>query len=173
VREIVKDLWRQPLVWGVAGVVTLGVVIVGVLLAFRPQVPLPVDITKQLSFPLVYPPTKTSYTMDKKSASYSASAKVLIFHAKADNLDLTISEQATPDTINDIPEYYPKLIEKLNGYSDFDSLNGKVSLTHPKELNGGQTAVFNGKGTLMFVKPSHDMSNDEWRTFFNSLVVKQ
>ena len=84
---------------------------------------------------------------------------------------MLISEQATPQVFNDIPEYYPKLIEKLNGYSDFDSVLGKVSLTKPKELNGAQSAVFNGKGTLMFVRPNQSLSDDDWRQFFDQMTI--
>jgi hypothetical protein len=168
-----KKFWQQPLVWGIGGALCVGLIIAGVLLAFRPQVPIPAETLKQLKFSLLYPPSNDGYVVDQTTINYNRDAGALIFHAKKANDEFVFSEQPTPDSINDIPEYYAKMTEKLNSYSDFESLNGKVSLTRPKELNGKQTAVFNGKGTLMFVRPSRDLSKDEWRTFFNTLVVKK
>jgi CxxC motif-containing protein (DUF1111 family) len=44
-------------------------------------------------------------------------------------------------------------------------------LTHPKELSGGQSAVANKAGTLIFAKPSVNLTNDEWKDFFESLRI--
>ena len=147
----------------------VGFVLALVLVLLRPQVPIPTEIRKQLNFSVFYPNKRSIYKVDQKTASYDPKTKVLIFHAKSANNDLTIAEQATPDPFNDIPQYYEKFTQVLNGYKDFDSANGKVSLTRPKELSGGQSAVFNNKGTLMFVHPAHDLSDDEWRKFFDAL----
>jgi len=166
-----KKFWQLPVVWGVIGVLVTGLLVAGLLVIFRPRVPIPDRIVHQLNFSLMYPDASSGYEVDPSKTSYDASSKVLIFHAKQEGVELIITEQATPDPFNDIPQYYPKLIEKLNGYKDFDSINGSVSLTRPTELKGGQTAVFNGKGTLIFVKPSRALSDDDWRAFFNSLVI--
>ena len=166
-----KDILRMPVVWAIGSVVVLGLLIGGILFLLRPQTPIPDAMYKKLDFSLFYPDPTSGYTIDSKLVSFDASAKVLVFHAKKSGQDMLISEQSTPPVFNDIPEYYPKLIEKLNGYLDFDSLNGKVSLTKPKELNGVQSAVFNGKGTLMFVKPNHALSDDDWRQFFNQMTI--
>jgi hypothetical protein len=169
--RVIQNFWRQPLFWAVAGALAVGLVVGGILWLVHPRLPISSEIRKQLTFPLFYPGTESSYVVDAKTVNYNGHDKVLIFHAKSGDTDMTISEQATPDPFNDIPEYYPKLIEKLHGYNDFDSLNGKVSLTRPEELKGGQSAVFNGKGTLMFVHPSRDLRDDEWRSFFNALII--
>jgi hypothetical protein len=167
----VKQVWRQPVFWAVTGALAVGLLVGLILWLLHPRAPISSEIRKQVSFPLFYPGAESRYAVDAQTVTYNARDKVLIFHAKSGDVDMTISEQATPDPLNDIPEYYPKLIEKLHGYSDFDSLNGKVSLTRPEELKGAQSAVFNGKGTLMFVHPSHDLSDDAWRTFFNAMTI--
>src|SRR5688500_14682089 len=115
----------------VGGVVALGLVIGGLLFVFRPHLPIPGEIKKQLNLSVLYPDGSGGYEIDESTLSYDKQAKVLIFHIKSKDRDLTVSQQATPDPFIDIPEYYPKLMEKLHSYSDFESLNGKVSLTRP------------------------------------------
>lgn len=151
----------------------LGIVIFAVVLLARPRFPLSEEIQKQLTFSLLYPDGSSGHKIAADTATYDGRTKVLIFHAKKGEIDMTISEQATPEQFNDIPEYYPKLVEKLHAYTTFDSLHGKVSLTQPEELKGEQSAVFNGKGTLMFVHPSRNLSVDEWRDFFNTLAIAE
>jgi len=166
-----QRFWREPLFWVLAGCVALGLVIAGLLYAFRPHLPIPDAMLKKLNFSVFYPGKDNAFSIDSKSVNYDESSRVLLFHVRNDSNDITITQQATPDPINDIPEYYPKLLEKLGDYKDFDSANGKVGLTHPHELNGAQSAIFNGKGTLMFAHPEHDMSNDAWQRFFNALAL--
>jgi hypothetical protein len=84
---------------------------------------------------------------------------------------LYITEQNTPDPFNDIPQYYPTLLGKLNEYSEIQTSIGTVALTHPTELKGGQSAVSNTHGTLMFVRPQNNLSDSQWKNFFNSIDV--
>jgi hypothetical protein len=72
----------------------------------------------------------------------------------------------------DIPAAYTKLLSSLNQFDSFDSPNGTVALTHPKELNGAESAVMNAKGTLLFVRPNGNVSSDDWRRLFNNLHVQ-
>jgi len=161
--------FRGPIWLITSGAVAVGLVLAIVLVALRPRMPIPESILQKLNFSVFYPGGHSTYKVDQNSITYSSSDKVLIFHAKSDDNDLTISEQATPDSFNDIPDYYTKLLEKLNDYKDFDSVSGKVALTRPQELKGAQSAVFNSRGVLMFVHPAHDLSNDDWRKFFDSI----
>jgi len=66
---------------------------------------------------------------------------------------------------------YDKVVTSMNGYGKFDCDSGTVHLTRPKDLAGKQAAVMNAKGTLMFVKPASDLSEDQWRKLFNGLEV--
>lgn len=166
-----KKIIQQPITWMVSGALLLGALVMTLVVVLKPQSPIPADVLSRLNFPVFYPDSVTGYEVDKDSVAYNAHAKVLIFHTKSSSQDFTISEQATPDEFNDIPDYYSKLIDKLHGYSNFDSVNGKVSLTRPEEFKGAQQAVFNGKGTLMFVHPAHEMSDSDWRKYFNAQAM--
>jgi len=133
------------------------------------------SITKyKLNYPLFWPDKSSTIVASKVTIKYDPSVKLISYNAidKA-GVRFIITEQETPASFNDIPQAFSKLIETMSQYSSFDSQNGTVYLTHPKELNGGQAAVMNSKGTLMFVKPSVALEDDTWKEFFNSLVIEK
>lgn len=108
--------------------------------------------------------------MSTTTFKYDPSAQILSFVATIDGATTTVTEQATPDSFNDIPQYYSRLIEEMNGYSTISTYNGNVDLTRPSDVNGDQVAVMNAKGVLMFVHVrSGSLSADQWRIFFNGL----
>ena len=133
---------------------------------------IPVVIKKQVSFVIFWPQKPASVNADKTTIKYDPANKLLTYIAHTtDGARLIVSQQPTPDTFNDIPQYYPKFIESLQQYGTFGSLSGIVYLTHPKELKGGQTAVMNSKGTLMLIKPDKAVSDDTWRRLFNNMQI--
>lgn len=136
---------------------------------------LPSAVAEQLSFGVYFPTTKTTIArVDKHTISYQASSGLLGYTATlTDGTTVSVNQQATPESFVDIPQAYEKLVSSLQPYSSFDSINGKVSLTHPKELQGGQSAVMNAKGTLLFARPSKSLTNDQWRQLFNGLFAQQ
>ena len=133
---------------------------------------IPSDIKKQLSFIVFYPSPNASAVVNQKSFKYDAQSKLLSYVLGYDGKQLTVAEQPTPQNFVDIPPAYEKLIESLNEYNSFDSYYDKVSLTHPKEFKGQQSAVMNSKGTLLFVHPTDgDLNLDQWKKLFNGLEV--
>ena len=151
-------------------IILLGAAAYGVVLLVKPKPTIPTDIRKQLSFGVYYPQDKSILDVNKKSFGYDSETSVLSFTGKRSNgTKVSFNEQATPDNFVDIPQIYDKLVESLHPYTSFDSVNGKVSLTHPAELKGGQSAILNAQGTLMFVRPDHDLTDTEWRQLFTDL----
>jgi hypothetical protein len=146
------------------------ILIAGAVLAFirtRPGDPLlPSSIASQVSF-IAYLPSREWET---PQGQMTYQKDVLTIHSSKSGTALTISEQATPEVFNDVPDYYPALISKLNKYASLDTANGTAYLTKPTELNG-QQAVLNNAGTLIFVHPSKNLSNGDWRRLFNGLQV--
>jgi len=134
--------------------------------------PIPQRTLKQAGFGIWYPTNKTlglKVDRDTIKFSQSGSDKLVTFIARNDSNNLSFTEQPLPESFIDVPQLYDKMIEKLRGYSSFDSVNGTVSVTRPEELKGGQTAVMKSKGTLLFVKPDKDVSIDDWRQIMNNL----
>jgi hypothetical protein len=114
----------------------------------KPQ-PVAADIVKQLSFsPFVVTKGSGATVLSQK---YDPTSQVYFFVMEtADGKRFTVSEQSTPVNFSEIPELYTKLLDGLNKYDTVETVNGTVSLTHPK--TGGAQAVLNEKGVLMFVR---------------------
>ena len=130
------------------------------------------EIKKQLNFATVLVDSNQNQIIaDKATVKYDQSIKLLSYNASYKGNKLTVSLQASPDGFSDTPQVFDAFIEKFRGYDSFDSKNGTVHLTHPVELNGGQTAVMNSRGVLLFIKPTNDLSIEDWKAFFNNLTI--
>ena len=133
---------------------------------------IPANIQKQLSFSVFWPDKNAPVTVTKNTLKYSPSNGLLSYVETTNTaVELVISEQATPDTFTASPQVYSQFIQHLLEYEEFSSLNGTVYLTHPKELKGIQTAVLNANGTLMFIKPNQNLSDNTWRQIFNDIEL--
>ncbi|MDB5178429.1 MAG: hypothetical protein JWN01_372 [Patescibacteria group bacterium] len=164
---------NRPILWMVVGAIMVGLIVAGIIVILHPRSPIPSSIKTQLTFPVFYPDPTTGYKIDPGSITYSARDKVLIFNVSSSGNRIVFSEQGTPGPFNDVAGYYDKFIEKLGGYASFDSTNGKVSLAHPQELKGGQSAIMNAKGTLLFAHPDKDLSDDNWHKLFNAMAMEK
>lgn len=147
----------------------IGSVVIGVML-IAPKPPVPAEVKRAVTSTLMVPQVR-DVDVARESMKYDGSLKLLTYTVSAYGVKTVVSEQPTPENFIDIPQVYDKVVEGMNEYSKFDTDSGTVHLTRPKELNGKQTAVMNAKGTLMFVKPEKDLSDDQWRKFFGSLEV--
>ena len=157
--------------------ITIGILVIGGLGWWRntDKPTLPSSVAHQLSFGVYFPASKIKdVSIDKRSISYQANGGRLSYRAQlTDGTTIDVNQQATPESFVDIPQAYDKLVASLQPYTSFDSINGKVSLTYPKELKGSQSAVMNAKGTLLFARPSKSLSDEQWRQLFNGLFAQQ
>jgi len=132
---------------------------------------LPSSILKKIAFQVYVPPQGDTWSLDSDSVKYNNEEGILTYTMLSGGISAYITEQNTPDQFNDIPQYYPALLGKLNQYSQIETKIGTVALTSPTELKGGQTAVLNSHGTLMFIKPTKKLSDNEWKQLINSFEV--
>lgn len=146
-------------------------IILGLIWLSRPVVPS--FIGRQASFIIAYPGEKNSAKIDRSSFKYDTNNKILTYTSSIDSTHLVVTNQAAPDTFTDVPQTYDKLLTSMHAYSNFDSAAGKVSLTHPPNVNNQQVAVVIIQGTLMFVRADHDLDQDQWRRFFNNLLISK
>lgn len=147
---------------------------VGAYLGLHKSPLIPPAIKKQVAFVIYYPNKTSGVQVDSSSFKYDNDSKVLSFKATGYGVKMTIGEQPTPQGFIDIPQAYDKLIEDLNGYSEFGSYYGTIDLLHPKEFKGQQSAALNAKGTLMFVHPTNgSLNKNQWQQFFNTLQLIQ
>lgn len=133
---------------------------------------IPASIKQQIAFQIyVTANGNKQWATDKQSVKYDNSLGLLSYTTTSANNSLYVTEQLTPSQFTDIPQYYPTLVSKLNEYSEVQTNLGTVALTHPTELNGGQTAIINTAGTLMFIKPKTNLTDAQWTSFINSMIV--
>lgn len=133
---------------------------------------IPVSIQKQLSFvPFVTAPTSFNPVSQPYSIKYDKSAQVLSYDIKYLGQQIVVSQQATPQSFNDIPEVYTQLITKMQGEASFSTPAGTVNITYPSEYKGAQTAVMNNDGVLMFARPVKNLSSTQWQKLFDQFVT--
>jgi hypothetical protein len=156
----------------VLAVVIIAAVVAAVLLLGN-QPGLPRSVTRSANFTLYYPDTGGDWQIDRPTIDFNKSGQVLTYTLRSSNNRMVLTQQQRPDAFDDVPHYYDTLLNKLNEYDEISTAVGKVALTRPKELNGGQSAVSNtSKGTLIFAHPDHELSAGEWKTFFNQLRLE-
>jgi hypothetical protein len=141
------------------------------------QVVISKQILSEANFTIFYPnianKTASNWQFEKDLTTYDTSSGVLTLHAlqASSGKRIVLNEQPVPGAFTDVPTQYSRMLTTLNEYNELQIGFGTVALTHPKELNGGQTAVANKAGTLIFAKPSADLTDDEWSNFFGSLRI--
>lgn len=151
------------------GVTAIGLLVIIVML-LGPKPPVPAEIKRAVTSTLLVPKAR-DVVVNRESMKYDSQLNLLTYSAIAYGVKTVVSQQPTPESFIDIPQVYDKVVASMNEYKKFDSDSGTVHLTRPKDLGGKQAAVMNTKGTLMFVKPERDLSEDQWRKLFNNLEI--
>lgn len=170
--NLLKRLSARGLVLAVMGLVLIGVLGVIAKNGLASDDLLPPAVARQVTYPVLMPSDETTTVINPESISFQADADLLSYTAVLESgAKIFVNQQPTPESFVDIPQAYDKLIASLQPYANFESINGKVSLTKPKEFNGQQSAVMNAKGTLMFVRSEAELSDDQWRKVFNNLRI--
>lgn len=159
-----KRLWLIMM-----GVTAIGLLVIIVML-LGPKPPVPAEIKRAVTSTLLVPKAR-DVAVNRESMKYDSQLTLLTYSAIAYGVKTVVSQQPTPESFIDIPQVYDKVVASMNEYKKFDTDSGTVHLTRPKDLGGKQAAVMNTKGTLMFVKPERDLSEDQWRKLFNNLEI--
>lgn len=158
--------------WWIIGLgVVVPCVVVGGFLLRGGVGSIPVEIRRQVST-AVFLPARDESPVARDTVKFDAPTKLLTFTTTYQDIELIVSQQPTPESFVDIPQVYEKVVEGMHEYAKFDSVMGTAHLTRPPEAGGKQAAVLNAKGTLMFVKPAKDLSDDQWRRWFNRLSIE-
>jgi len=135
------------------------------------------QILSEANFTIFYPSiaakTVNDWQFEKDLTTYDKSSGVLTLHSRQASTGkrIVLNEQPVPGAFTDVPTQYGKMLTTLNEYNELQLGFGTVALTRPIELNGGQAAVANKSGTLIFAKPSADLTDGEWQSFFEGLRI--
>ena len=157
---------KRIIAFALVAVVAAGAITAGVLVVLAPKIP--PAMARQVSFVVGYP--AADWKVDRGSFRFQADAgKVLTFTATRGDVELTVAEQPTPEPFKDIPNYMDKITTQMAEFASFDTAHGTVHLTRPQSAGSRQVAVVDYQGTLSFVRSSADLSQDDWRRYFNTL----
>lgn len=129
--------------------------------------PIPEKIHERLSFD-VYLPDPVKAQIDQNTFTFNEEEQALTFAVTSNGVRILITQQPEPAIFKE-GEVYQHLLNKMRQYDEVKTTIGTATLTSPEELKGGQTAVINTKGILLFAKPDKNLTSEEWRNFFNSL----
>lgn len=124
---------------------------------------------KQLNFPVYAAKNAAGFNLESSSIAVTNqdSDTIISFDLINRSNKVTITEQAYPEVI--IPDQF---FAGLNEYDDVSSNLGKIVLARPPKNNSHQVAVATPNNvTMIFANPQKELSNDQWRQFFNSLDV--
>lgn len=140
----------------------------------EPQTSLiPTSINEKVSFPSYVPSNDAHWVLDSSKTSFDQESGVLSLTFTQGSRSIVLTQQASPQVFSDVPQQYTKMLSSMNQYAELQTAFGAVAITHPKELNGGQAAVINKSGTLIFAKPNQELSDEEWKVFFNNLRLNK
>lgn len=164
---------RQGIVGGRLNSLLIVLVLVasigGVIYFTRDTSIVPKNILSQLKFEPIVPSDSSVLWVDTTTFKYDTKSEVFsyIITTRVNTIKLTVTEQATPDEIVDIPDAFDKLQNSIKPYLTFDSQFGKVAIGTP-EGTKNEVAVMNSKGVLLFISSEAKISEDEWREIINS-----
>ena len=137
--------------------------------------PLPEAIRNQVTFRVFYPVSRL-VKVDSSSYQYDADRKILTFTADFGGHSMSFNEQLTPDALgSDSQPYYQAIGIHLN--AQFKVSLGQVALTKFWQSGtltpNGQSALLSAKGTLLTVHYAKTLSNQDWKTLFETLKIIQ
>ena len=167
---IINNFKNKPLLRFLSSFLVIGIIIIIILIVYPNKPPFRGELKSQVTSTILIP-KGNNYAVVRDTAKYSRTEKLLSFKiTQYDKTIATITEQPTPETFTDIPEFAGKFFTHAGEYKSFDSINGAVHLLHPQK-NIKDAAAMNAKGTLMFVNPQVNFSEDDWRKLFQSISI--
>lgn len=137
--------------------------------------PFPLAIRNQVTFKIIYPsPAQSAAQIDRTSYDYLAEQKVLTYKLNFSGLELIVSQQPAPISLGtDDQAYYPAL--GIHPYAQFKTKLGQVALTKFWESStlkpNGQSGILLTKGTLVTVHTADTLTNEQWKSLFDTLKI--
>ena len=114
--------FQSTLTKSLIAIVLLGILVSTVIILAPGKTIIPNDIKSQVTTTILVP-KGSGYSLDKESTKYSKADKLLTFKFQKDNKTLaTITEQPTPETFTDIPEFAGKFFTQAGEYKTFEAI---------------------------------------------------
>jgi hypothetical protein len=138
------------------------------------RTPIPKSVNSQANFKTVYPSNLSLVDGGKDGFSYQQSQKTLAFKAKYQGVNLSVTEQATPDSLaNGSGVYFQSL--GLHPVAQFNAELGPVAIVNFYKTGtleeAGQSAILVAGKTMVIANTDikSKLTNDQWKNFFDGL----
>jgi hypothetical protein len=138
--------------------------------------PLPAAIRSQLTFsPFVIPKKAKAYpTTDYKFDVVENKEHVLSYVIHTKDVAVTVSEYTQPSEFSEIPEYKDRFLSNVTKqYATVQTSNGTIYLGRLSRQNNKQLAIMIEKGLLVFMSPTKDLDQAQWRNLGDQLEVQK
>lgn len=173
--KINREIWLMAHKRALIMAVVLLIILAGAagykLLVKAPN-PVPPGVSAKANFSIVYP---TPSTINSESWTYSDKQKTVNFISNQPGFTVTFTEQEVPLAYQNDESAYGRFIGGLRPTINFNSKLGSVSVTNfvtaANYQPAGETAVLKTQDCLVLVHPSRNLTDDEWRSVFNSLSI--
>ena len=137
--------------------------------------PLPKTIKNQITFKVIYPVSEL-VKIDATSYQYDADQRILNFTVNFDGHGVSFNEQLAPESLGSDSQPYFQAIG-IHPYAQFKVSLGQVALTKFWQsgtlIPTGQSALLSSSGTLVTAHYEKSLSNQQWKTLFESLKITQ
>ncbi|NCU37597.1 hypothetical protein EOL96_00845 [Candidatus Saccharibacteria bacterium] len=134
------------------------------------------DVLESLDFsPLVVTGSSSFKPYDYKTSVMGDGVILLTYIIPLDSdRSVTVSEYPQPSQFTDVPDFKEKFLEDvIQQTSSVSSAGGTIILGKMAKQNNQQMAVMLDHGLVVFLVPSTELSERDWRKIGDSLVVQR
>lgn len=160
--------------WIVFGIVLVCVsALVSVTLFRNAAKPLSKDVSQTLSFSPLVPDRNSGLKPSNTTLSRTEDGtQLLSYSLVVDTIKLAVSENVQPSQFDEVPEYKNRFLTNvINQYATIQTAGGTIYLGRSEKQNNKQIALILDKGLMVFLNPESELTDQQWRTVGDSLVV--
>ena len=153
-----------------AGVVGVGLLAGGTTYALhRSTSVIPSDITREATFRIWVPVEGAEgIAVNRDSVQFDHGNGSLTYVVAIDGENVTVSEQAAPETFSQ-PGVYDFKLQQAREFQTIHTRMGEVALTKPAELAGHVVAMIWAGDALLFANPHATLSDAQWKRLFDAM----
>jgi len=136
--------------------------------------PVPAAIKKQIEFSIIYPDPR-QYSNKPNQWSYDNKDSAVQFTVSKDKYNVVFTEEEVPLAYQNDVAAYNRFVGSLKPSANFNVPLGTASITNFVTAGDyevvGKTGILNTHGTLLLAHPDTELTDDQWRSLFESLQV--
>jgi hypothetical protein len=165
--------WKRGILIGAGALLLIGI---GSLITYtitRPKNALPASVSQQLTFSPFVATSNSKQTVSRYQVSkVENGTQTLTYHIATSGSDVTVTQYVQPSQFTDIPNYKEQFLSNIiNQYATVQTSSGVIYLGRADKQNNHQIGVMLEKGLLLFLNPTEELSEEQWRSIGNSLMT--